>query len=204
MSVKNIVELSELENFDIITDMPTNKFFYGALVKTKGDEVRLQINKKYNPQKISTVIRSEKSFSFVFLYGTFLDLDPNYYSLFDVISNFYYLNFDKHTLDYYNKLLSVNDLSCQSNYSYFAKGLYPVDYTEIMKIVKDKNFDYNNFFQTPDDIPFYLSIASPHIFFLNGNNNNFIDFKNELLKKNKKFDTYDDIETQVKEFLAKK
>jgi len=127
------------------------KIFIGCIIKNKYDEERVDILENVNPERIV--------FSDTFLYGSLFEPSGKYADLVESIKN--YKQIDLYT---YNKELLKNNLSCEDNFGYFEKGLYPVDPKHILDIIE--NFKYDSFFDDDSEMPMYQRIKSINMFVL--------------------------------------
>jgi len=186
VNVEDVTVPTNIDNYCLITKQPANSFFYGSIIKNKLDEERIYISEKFNPKKYYVVTRKNNDFSIQYLYGSFFPIEESFISLITNLNNFVIID-NKFNLSNYNNILKYYNIDCEDNFGYFCKGLLPISGKYIFNLLKDKSFDNNNFYLTKNDVPFYLSIASPHIFFLSGIDNNIADFQKKFVSKKIKF-----------------
>ena len=125
--------------------------FVGCIIKNRYDEERVEIFESLNPERIV--------FSDTFLYGVLFEPCGKYVNLIESIKN--YKQIDLYT---YNKELLKNNLSCEDNFGYFDRGLYPIDPKHISDIIE--NFKYDSFFDDNLEMPMYQRIKSVNLFVL--------------------------------------
>lgn len=147
------------EEFNFYEDSPkkiyskieTNKVFIGCCIKSEYDENRIKIKENHNPKR---VFHCGKNF-----YGVLFE--PNKAHLFLLK---YLINYKSFDLYSFSKVLKENNLSCEENYAYLEKNLYPVDTKHIYAYIPD--FKYESFFDDNLEIPMYQRIKSINMFFL--------------------------------------
>lgn len=145
--------------YDVLEDPPkknynkliSDKIFVGCNIKSSYDENRIKIKEQHNPQRIN---HCDKNF-----YGVLLEPSKEHLFLLKYLMNF--KSFDLYT---FNKILKENNLSCDENYAYLEKNLYPVDTKYIYNYIPD--FKYDTFFDDSLEIPMYQRIKSINMFFL--------------------------------------
>ena len=136
---------------EIYSKIKTSKIFIGCNIKSLYDENRIKIKEEHNPQRIN---HCGKSF-----YGVLLEPTKEHLFLLK-----YFINFKSFDLYSFNKILKENNLSCDENYAYLEKNLYPVDVKYTYSYISD--FKYETFFDENLEIPMYQRIKSINMFFL--------------------------------------
>lgn len=125
--------------------------FVGCMIKSLYDEGRIEIKNNLNPKRIYHCDRN--------LYGILLEPDKKDQT---------FLNYLKHfkTIDLYsyNKILNEYSMTCDENFGYLEKGLYPIDSKHIEKYIP--NFKYDYLFDDNTEIPNYQRIKSVNMLFL--------------------------------------
>ena len=143
-------DLEDLPKKDY-TKIKSNSIFIGCNVKSLYDENRIKIKEEHNPRRIN---HHNKKF-----YGVVLEPNKKHLFLLKYLTNF--KSFD---LFSFNKILKENNLSCDENYAYLDKNLYPVDVKYIYNYIPE--FKYDKFFDDDLEIPMYQRIKSVNMFLL--------------------------------------
>ena len=105
-------------------------------VKSKYDEIRLQIKSKYKPKYICHFQNINKELQPLYYYGIELNLKDEYMSMIN--------NIKKHVnpnLDMYCHSLARYSLSCTTCYGYFTDSVWPIDLQFLQKITKTDYID---------------------------------------------------------------
>jgi len=186
VNIEDVTVPANIDNYCLLNKQPANLFFYGSIIKNKLDEERIYISEEFSPKKYYIITKKNNDFSIQYLYGTFFDIDDAFHSLISNLNNFTTLD-NKFNLSNYNNILKYYSMDCEDNFGYFCKGLLPISSKYIFNLLKDKSFDNNNYYLTKNDVPFYLSIASPHIFLFSGADANVADFQKKFISKKIKF-----------------
>lgn len=127
------------------------KVFVGCNIKSLYDEKRIVIKQELNPVRIDHCGRN--------LFGVIFEPIKKHLFLLKFL-----LDVDSLDLYSYNKFLSENGLSCDENFAYFGKKIYPIDSKHILDYMP--NFKYNDFFVDDPNVPVYENIKSVNMFFL--------------------------------------
>jgi hypothetical protein len=136
---------------EIYEKIKNNKVFIGCGIKSLYDEDRIKIKKQINPTRILHKNRN--------LYGILLDPIEKHLPIFDE-----FVIFGDFDLVSYNKLLSKNNLTCNENFAYLERNLYPIDSSYIYDYIP--NFQYYDFFEDDSDMPIHQRIKTLYVFFL--------------------------------------
>lgn len=166
-----------IDQFNVLEAFPENHLFYGIVLRSEFDLDRVSINKKFLPKKFYTIALQNEGFNIVYLYGSFIKIVNKYDNLITSIQSFSTLPVQ--SLFDYQKILSLYNLSCEETYRYFAKGIYPVD--SVCRENLFKGIDFNDYFKAAKNLPFFLTIVSPVIFYFGNIEDNLNKFKNFLI-----------------------
>ena len=195
VSLSDLTQPLNIDDYALVTSMPPGCLFYGMLCRTKLDQEKVSINKKFKPVRLYNVLRTTNAFCVAYFYGSFFKVKNQYSELLENIENYSQLPHNKHNLFSYKKILSMYNLHCDDNFSLFNRGLYPLSPGLRENIFNDKiNFD--DYFKGNKEFPFYLTIAAPHIIYFSNNNKNVIEFKKYLQKNTPQTFNLDTINTQ--------
>lgn len=109
--------------------------FLGFVIRNEYDNLRINIEKKYNPINILHLSKDRNTVTP--LKGIKLTPNENVKNLFSLI-----LKQEKLTMNLitYENLLNQYGFGCKETYSFFAPGLYPVDFNNL-KSICDDNFN---------------------------------------------------------------
>lgn len=124
------------DNFSLIELSNYPVLFLGFNIKNEYDNRRIQLNKEFKPVNIVHPLGANKDQG-VYLKGLILKPNNTIKQLFSSIATQ-----EKLTINVviYENLLNQYNLACKETYSYFAKGLYPVDFNNLKSICED---DFN-------------------------------------------------------------
>ena len=127
------------------------KVFLGCIIKSLYDEERITIKEKFGPIRISHCGKK--------LYGMVMTPKPNHLFMLKNI-----IDIGDIDLFTYNKILLENNLTCNENFAYLEKNLYPIDPPYIYDYIPFLKND--SFFDDESDRPLYQRIKSVNMFFL--------------------------------------
>lgn len=167
-----------IDKFVALDKADTGSLFYGIILRSEFDIERIDINKKYLPKQFYAIAKTEKDYSIVYLYGSFLKIKNKYKDLLTNLDSFYHLP-KTHTEANYKKILSIYGLSCNETYRFFSQGIYPID-SECRENIFHEKINFNDYFKGNSEYPFFLTIVSPVIFYFSNVEQNILDFKNYL------------------------
>jgi len=178
---KAVTPLS-IENYTLLDNCENDSLFYGIVLRNEFDTQRVDIKKNFSPKKFYTIAKYNDGFEVLYFYGSFIKILPKYKELIQSLNSFNSIK--EHSINNYEKILSLYKLSCSDSYRFFAKGIYPInsDYRE--SLFSKKN-NFHNFFKAKKDLPFFLTIVSPVILYFSNMDNNINDFKKYLLLNTK-------------------
>jgi len=134
-----MIDLKFIENdpnpndFNLIESTKYPVLFLGFNIKNEYDNKRIQLNKEFNPVNIVHPLGSSKDQG-VFLKGIILKPNNTIKQLFESIKKQENLAMN---VVIYENLLNQYNLACKETYSYFAKGLYPIDFNNLKSICDD-------------------------------------------------------------------
>ncbi len=136
--------IDEPVNLDEFQDFKCKKpcLFLGYIIKNEYDNIRLELNEKYNPKKyVHVYLEKGKKFNILPLYGLFLDLNDLGKTVGDLLVR--QEKTKSMNMIIYENLLNQHNLSCDDCYGNFHKNVYPVDFKHFDKlsdesIAKDK------------------------------------------------------------------
>jgi hypothetical protein len=148
-----IKEFGYLDEPPILEYKGINKdcVFIGCIIKSLYDENRIIFKDNINPKRISHCERN--------LYGLTFDPQKRDQTFLNYLR--YFKNIDLYS---YNKILREYSMSCDENFGYLEKGLYPVDSKYIEKYMSD--FKYDLLFEDNVEMPNYQRIKSINMFYL--------------------------------------
>lgn len=172
----------KIENYTLLEKPPTNTLFYGIILRSELDSDKVTINKKYSPQKFYTVARYDDGYGVLYFYGSFITPQKKYNKLFSSIDSFN--NIDNHTLNNYEKILSLYNLHCKDTYRFFSPGIYPIDCEYREQLFTSKN-NFHDFFKAKKDLPFFITIVSPVILYFSNIEKNIFEFQKFLTTSTK-------------------
>lgn len=178
--VNNIVASKPLtlDKFEPLISVPTNTLFYGTILKTDFDLTKTTISPKYNSKKFYIISQLPTGYKIFYFYGFFVKVKKEFTELINNINLFSQLPPNNHILKNYIKILNLFNLSCEESYLFFNKDVYPVD-TKFKNLIFEKNIDDNCFIPNKE-LPFYLTLTAPYIFYFSNTKNNMVEFKNFL------------------------
>jgi hypothetical protein len=130
----------------------TPKVFIGCIIRSEYDEKRIKIKDNLYPVR---VIHNNYN-----LYGLLFDPKPEIQNVINVIEK--YNDIDLYT---YNKILKENNFSCNDNFKFLEKDLYPLDFSNVYNYIND--FKYNDFFDENMQYPLHQRIKSINVLILN-------------------------------------
>ena len=108
--------------------------FLGFVIKNQYDNMRIELNSKYNPVKFYHVLKS----GVIPLNGIVLTPNDNLKKVIESITNQEKSN--NMNLVIYENLISQFNFSCKETYGYFQKGIYPLDFNNLKSVCDD---DFN-------------------------------------------------------------
>ena len=111
--------------------------FLGFIVKNQYDNLRIQLNKDYNPCNIIHKVRNKENTG-VCLKGIILKPNDTIKQLFASIKKQESLLMN---VVIYENLLNQFNFACKETYGYFEPGLYPIDFNNLKSICED---DFNS------------------------------------------------------------
>ena len=115
--------LPNLLNYQALTNVELPAFFLGFKIYNSWEDTEFYLPSSVHPQKLLHLLDEAPCF----LYGTILSgIKPQYKKL---INNIYYKYiFDcSCTINDYNNLLELYNLSFDSCYKHFTNSIYPID-----------------------------------------------------------------------------
>lgn len=167
-----------LKDFEPLINVPYDTLFYGTVLKTSFDLTKVTIHSKFNPKKFYIITRLDNGYKIFYFYGFFAKVKKEIKELINNINLFSQLPSNNHNLKNYIKILNLFNLNCEESFLFFNKDIYPID-LKYRNNIFDKNIDENCFIPNKD-LPFYLTLTAPYIFYFSNTKNNIIDFKNFL------------------------
>ena len=195
VDLKSLTQPLCIDDYTLITSMPTGCLFYGMPCRTKLDQIKVSINEKYNPVRLYNIQRVPNSYCVSYFYGSFFKVKPEYTELLENIENYSQLPSPKHNLFAYKKILCMYNLHCDDNFLLLNRGIYPLS-PGLREKIFDSKINFDDYFKGNEELPFYLTIASPHIIYFSNNSECVIDFKKFLQKNTPQTFDLDTINTQ--------
>lgn len=125
----------DVSSYNILSPTDYPILFLGFIIRNQYDDLRIEVNKKYNP--INILHFSKDRNTFTALKGIKLTPNHNIKKLFSQIKSQEKLTLN---LVIYENMISQFGFACKDTYSLFAPGMYPLDFNNL-KTVCDDNFN---------------------------------------------------------------
>ena len=135
--IESPVTIQRYKIYDI-SKLP--KIFLCIAVKNKFDEGRVSVKQKYKPRYVSHFRTVDKHIEPFYYYGIELDCKSEYKSLLDTLNTkslFNNILTNGIRLSRYSRLLQDYNLSCNTCYSYFSDGIFPIDLQHLQNISRN-------------------------------------------------------------------
>jgi len=182
----NNLELTEqpvtTKKYDIFDISTLPKIWLGLRMKSRFDEQRIKIKKKYNPQYI-THFKTEGQMEPVYMYGIEIKPKPRYKSLINVLNTATFCTPRAHFNDQvkcYAHIIGEFELTCTTCYRYLSDGIYPID-IQYLRDISSKTLDkeIESGFQLlvkKTDHPWYANLLNFNLFVLGQTSGYQIDY----------------------------
>lgn len=123
-----------VQEYNLLTKESYPALFLGFIIKNEYDNQRIQLNTEYNPTNLVHTVKSKEGVYGIAMKGILLKPNEKVLKLFKAIQEQEKLSMN---LVIYENLLSQFNFACKETYSYFSKGLYPIDFTNLKSICDD-------------------------------------------------------------------
>lgn len=188
ISVSLVDEALDVEQFNFISKDKYPFIFIGQPIKNKYDQERICFKESLNPQSIVHPTANATPV-LKFFKGVEITYKPEYTNLIQRLEALNLNIKDSISLNLYEQILKDFNLSCSECSVYLEKGVYPINGSELSKIVLKNKRDLNltSLYEfNSSQVHFSQAIGSNNIFILS--NRNIYNFSNEkiieLYKKN--------------------
>jgi hypothetical protein len=131
-------EQVNLNDWIILPDNLYPVLFLGFIIENEYDNVRIQINQKYNPVSFIHKLKNNVKLG-TGLKGVILKPNDNVKKLMHLVREQEKSNLNLVT---YENLLNQFNFGCKETYKYFCSGMYPIDFNNLKSVcVDDFNMD---------------------------------------------------------------
>lgn len=148
----------DLKDWSVLSDSSYPILFLGFIIENQYDNVRIQLNKDYNPVNIIHKLKNNSKMG-IGLKGLILKPNDNVKKL---IHSILLQEKNKINLVVYENLLNQYNFGCKETYKYFVQGMYPIDFNNLKTVcvnefnndkkifqhllnLDEKNFDFQKF-----------------------------------------------------------
>lgn len=188
ISVSLVDESLDIEHFNFISQDKYPFILLGQPIKNKYDQERIQFKTSLNPTNVVHATANATP-SLKFFKGIEIKIKPEFN---DLVKKLEALNLsikDFIPLNTYEEILRQYNLSCNECSLFLEKGIYPINGSEVSKLLLENNKDIsllNMYKFNSSKVHFSQAISSNNIFILS--NRNIYNFSNEkiieMYKKN--------------------